>query len=41
MRPTRFIVAACALLFGMSALAANTSDVMPFKAVEKELPNGL
>jgi zinc protease len=41
MHPTRHLAAACALLFGMSALAANNSDVMPFKAVEKELPNGL
>src|SRR5216117_918113 len=41
MRPIRILAAVCALLLSMSALAANPSDVMPFKAVEKELPNGL
>jgi zinc protease len=36
------LVAAFSLLFAVSAFAANnTSDVMPFKATERELPNGL
>lgn len=41
MSHTRVFAAVCALLFGMSAFAANPSDVLPFKATEKELPNGL
>src|SRR3982074_2383601 len=37
------LAAACAVLLPMSASAASgaASDVLPFKAVEKELPNGL